>query len=504
MFICFHLILPLLLLCSLTGLFSGCMVGPDFQRPQVEVPRQWSKSGPEPAKKHEALAQWWTRFEDPTLNWLIDKAMSSNLDIKLAMARISQARAARGQGAAEMGPVLNTFASYRRYHGLSDGMLEMQQPSPSTEYVTDNEYSTGFDASWEIDLFGGVRRKIEALDAELDASIEAQRDAMVTLTAEVARSYFDLRFLQKRKTIAEQHLKTQKHSVKLASQRYQNGFVGQIDVANARMQAAETAARIPVLEAAVCQTVHKIKILLGDYYDSFTDRLAPIGDLSIVIPPVPVGVPSDLLRRRPDIRQAEAQIHSATARIGVATADLFPKFTISGSLTYLANSLSSLITPDNLLWAIGPTVGLNLFDNGRTRASIKVQEAVEAQALITYKQKVLTALVEVEDALIALEKEEMHCKALHASVQASRKSVQLAKQLYLAGETDFLQVLVVEQSLFSKEDALAQSQGSKLTYLISLYKALGGDWNHSSLAPAHPAIMNTNTPPNTGSPSGNR
>lgn len=492
MFICFHLILPLLLFCFLAGLFSGCMVGPDFQRPQMEMPQQWSKPAPECTKNYTELSQWWTRFEDQTLNWLIDRAISNNLDIKLAIARISQARAARGKTAAEMGPVLNASASYRRYHGQPGNMPEMQQPLPSTEYVTDNQYSTTFDAGWEIDLFGGVRREIEALDAQLEESIEAQRDALVTLTAEVARSYFDLRFLQRRKAIAELHLKAQEHSVKLAGQRFKNGLVGRIDVTNAEMQAAETAARIPVLEAAAGQTIHKINILLGGYSDSLTDKLAPMADLPIVIPSVPVGVPSDLLRRRPDIRQAEAQIHSATAQIGVVTADLFPKFTISGSLTYLANSLSSLFISDSLLWSIGPTVGLNLFDNGRTRASVKVQEAVEEQALITYKQKVLTALVEVEDALIALEKEDVHCNALYASVQANRKSVQLANQLYLAGETDFLQVLIVEQSLYTKEDALAQSRGRKIADMISLYKALGGGWNHSlPESNSHPVIPRT-------------
>ena len=480
---CFHLILPLLLLCFLTELFSGCMVGPDFQRPEVEMPQEWSKSVPWGTENYEELSQWWTLFEDQTLNWLIDKAVSSNLDIKLAIARVSQARAARGKSAADMGPVLNASASYRRYHGQPDNMPEMQQPLPSTEYVTDNQYNTVFDAGWEIDLFGGLRREIESLDAQLEASIEAQRDVLVTLTAEVARSYFDLRFLQTREAIAELHLKAQEHSARLARQRFQSGLVGRIDVTNAEMQAAETAARIPLLEAAAGQTIHKINILLGGYSDSLTDKLAAMENVPIVIPSVPVGVPSDLLRRRPDIRQAEAQIHSATAQIGVVTADLFPKITISGSLTYLANSLSSLFISDSLLWSIGPTVGLNLFDNGRTRASIKVQEAVEEQALITYKKKVLTALVEVKDALIALEKEEMHCKALYASVQANRKSVQLANQLYLAGETDFLQVLVVEQSLYTKEDALAQSRGKKITNMISLYKALGGGWNHS-----HPAI----------------
>jgi NodT family efflux transporter outer membrane factor (OMF) lipoprotein len=259
--------------------------------------------------------------------------------------------------------------------------------------------------------------------------------------------------------------------------KYDNGLASGLDAANAQMQAAEAAARIPLLEADARKTIHKIGILLGGYPGSLIRKLVPIEDLPMVLPSVPVGVPSELLRRRPDIRQAEAELHAATARVGVATADLYPKFTITGSISYLTDSLSTLFESTSLYWLFGPLIDWSLLNSGRTRANIQVQEALEEQAVVIYKQKVLSAMLEVEDALIALSKQEAHSKALASAVRAGRKSVRLARQLYMAGETDFLHVLVAEQYVYSEEDAFARSRGAMLIHLISLYKALGGGWN---------------------------
>ena len=469
--------------CCSAVMLSGCTVGPDFKRPDMTLPQHWANSAPQGIEPRQEFARWWKIFEDRTLDWLIDKAISDNLDLKLAAARIAQARAASRQSVARYGPEVNASGSYARYQDRLERTGPDRagpQSQRAAETIVDDQYQTGFDAAWELDLFGGIRRSVEAGASELEAATEARRDVLVTLAAEVARSYIELRVLQKRKAIVELHRRAQDHCVRLTRRQHESGFASGLDESNARMQAAETAARLPLLEASERQTIHKIGILLGGCPGALIQRLTPVADLPMVLPAVPVGVPSELLRRRPDIRQAEAQIHAATARVGVAMADLFPKLTISGSIAYLSNSLNTLYEGEKLIWLFGPTTKWRLFDTGRAKAIVHVREALEEQAVITYKQKVLSAMLEVEDALVALEKLEAHRNALANAVQASRKSLQLAKRLYMAGETDFLRVLVSEQSLYQEEDAFVQSMGDALIRLISLYKALGGGWDSSS------------------------
>jgi NodT family efflux transporter outer membrane factor (OMF) lipoprotein len=470
----------LLSICFSAMILSGCMVGPDFKRPELAMPQHWTNTVPGYRKTSPEFTQWWKIFEDQTLDWLIDKAIANSFDLKLAVARIAQARAANRQAIAQFGPKINATGSYQRYQNRS-AMSEPNTSGPphafALETIVDDQYQTGFDAGWEIDLFGGLRRSSEAGKAELEASTEALRDVRVTLVAEVARCYFELRILQKKEAIANLHRQAREHYALLTQQKYENGLVSGLDASNAQMQAAETAARIPLLEADVLKTIHKISILLGGYPGSLIEELGPMADLPRVLPSVSVGVPSELLRRRPDIRQAEAQLHAATAQVGVAIADLYPKFTITGSISYLTNALSSLFASTNQFWSFGPSIDWSFFDSGQTKADIDLQEALQEQAVINYKQKVLSAILEVEDALVSLAKQEAHHNALAIAVQASRKSVQLAKQLYLAGETDFLHVLIAEQYLYSQEDAFTQCRGNRVIHLISLFKALGGGWN---------------------------
>ena len=469
----------LLMSCSVVILF-GCTVGPDFKRPEVAMPKHWANPAPQYRESNPEFTQWWKILKDETLDWLIDKAIIDNLDLKLAVARIAQARAANRHTIAQFGPTMDVSSSYKRYQSRS--LVSKQNTAgppqaPEMETIVDDQYQTGFDAGWEIDLFGGLRRTNEAGEAELEASIEALHDVRVTLVAEITRCYIELRILQKRQAIAGLHHQARKRYAQLMQQQYENGLISELDATNARMQAAETAAQIPLIEASARQTIHKISILLGGYPGDLMHKLAPAADLPRVMPLVPVGVPSELLRRRPDIRQAEAQLHAATARVGAITADLYPKFTITGSISYLANSLSSLFAPKSLYWFLSPSMNWNLFNSGRTKAAIDLNKALEDQAVIQYKQKVLSAMLEVEDALVALAKQKAHYKALAKAVQASQRSVQLANQLYQAGESDFLHVLIAEQYLYNEEDALARSRGNLLIHLITLYKALGGGWN---------------------------
>lgn len=461
------------------SMLIGCMVGPNFQRPHMPVAAKWAgpttpAARPPAGTAEKELARWWTIFRDPTLTSLMNRAIRSNLDLKRAEARIRQARAARGVAASGLGPTVGTSASYSRSRSPA---VDIGRNSNATAGTVTNQYQAGFDASWEIDIFGGVRRGVEAAEADLQASVEARRDALVSLTAEVARDYVDLRTFQQRIVIAQKNLKAQKHSALLTRQRFQGGFVSGLDVANADAQVAATAAGIPLLESSARQTIYSLSVLLGLEPAALVKELSPASAIPVTPPSVPVGVPSDLLRRRPDIRAAEAQIHAATARIGVATADLFPNFTLSASLGLLAGEFGSWFDGNSRFWSFGPLGSLPIFNSGRIRSNIELQKAFQEEDMIVYRQTVLAALQEVENELIASAKEQEHRDALIKAVKANRKAVDLATQLYTMGQTDFLNVLDAQRSLYAEEDALVQSTGSMSTDLVALFKALGGGWS---------------------------
>ena len=456
-------------------MLMGCAVGPNFHRPLESVPAQWSGPIPSPLQhvtpSEKELTRWWTVFNDQILTSLIDRAVQSNLDLKLAEARVRQARALRGIAASGLGPTVDATGTYNRNQSAGSS-----SDRGSTGPIV-NQNRAGFDASWELDIFGGVRRGVEAANANIQAAVENRRDVLVTLTAEVASNYITLRDFQQRIVIASQNLKAQQHSADLTRQRFQFGFASGLDVANADAQVATTAAQIPLLEASARQSIYNLGVLLGRDPAALVQELSPTLAIPVAPPSVPVGVPSDLLRRRPDIRSAEAGIHSATAQIGVATADLFPKFLLFGSGGYQATKISSWVTPAGLFWSFGPSVSWSAFDTGRIRSNIEVQEALAEQSVIVYRQTVLGALQETENALIASAKEQEHRKALADAVTANRKAVDLALKLYTEGQTDFLNVLQAQRSLYATEDALVQSSGTLSTDLVALYKALGGGWD---------------------------
>jgi len=468
---------PGFLLCLIMA--AGCAVGPDFKPPEAQVPAVWAGPAPLPAitPAEKDLTRWWAVFDDNMLASLVEQAVESNLDLKFAEARVRQARAARGIAESFLGPTLDAAASYQRSEASVSPTTDAGGLNERTVRVTTNQYFAGFDAAWELDIFGGVRRSIEAADADLRASVEARRDVLVTLTAEVARNYIDLRAFQQRIAIAQQNLQAQKHSAKLTRQRFEGGFASGLDVANAEAQVATTAAVIPLLEASARQTIYSLSVLLGRAPATLVQELAPALAIPTAPPSAPVGVPSDLLRRRPDIRQAEAGVHAATARIGVAEADLFPRFMISGSIGLRASDLGSWLDWTSRLWNIGPSVTWRVFDMGRVRSDIAQREALQVQSLIVFQKTLLNALQEVEAALIALSKEQEHRKALGDAVAFNRKAVDLSIRLYTEGQTDFLNVLQAQRALFLTQDALAQSTQTISTNLVALYKALGGGWD---------------------------
>ncbi|HOD84328.1 MAG: putative efflux pump outer membrane protein TtgC precursor [Planctomycetes bacterium ADurb.Bin126] len=452
------------------ALLAGCTVGPDFSPPRTDVPKAWAGPGAMPATQPaggaQALGRWWKAFNDPLLASLVERAIESNLDLRIAQARIRQARASRGVAASGLGPSVSASGAYNRGQSGSG--------SPVTSH-----YQAGFDAGWEIDIFGGVRRGVEAADAQVQAAVEDRRNVQVTLAAETARLYVQLRSLQQRLAIARRNLELQQHSAELTRQRFEGGFVSGLDVANAQAQVATTSSQVPLLESSARQTLYAIELLLDRTPGSLAQELAAPADIPYAPPAVPLGVPADLLRRRPDIRSAEAGIHAATANIGVAVADLFPRATINASLGWQADSLSSLLNPASRFWSFGPAVTWNAFQSGRVLSNIEVQKALEEQSILAYRQTVLTAIQEVENALVASVKEQEHRKALTDAVAANRRAVELAGQLYAQGNTDFLNVLSAQQGLLNSEDALAQSTAAISTDLIALYKALGGGWEET-------------------------
>ena len=446
--------------------FAGCMVGPDYKPPQTSAPEKWvGQDGPQGAVSPETiLLQWWTEFNDPNLTSLIERSIKSNLDLKLAEQRIRQARATLGIVESPFWPTADVTASYTRNRAGG--------PNP----VKTSLFQTGLDAVWELDIFGGSRRNIESAQADILASIEDRRDALVTLTSEVALNYVQLRGFQQEIIIAQDNLKAQQHSAEVVRKRYEGGFVSALDVANADAQVASTLSQIPSLETSALQAIYNISVLLGQQPSSLLEELSPYSSIPLTPPEIPTGLPSEMLRRRPDVRAAEARIHSATAQIGVATADLFPKFNLAGSITTQANRPGKLRW-DQRAWSFGPSVDWQIFAAGRVWSNIEVQKALQQQAVLDYKKTVLTALQDVENALIAYSNEQHRYKALIDAVAANRKAVELSIKLYTEGQIEFLNVLVAQSSLYSSEDTLVQSTRNLSTDLIALYKALGGGWD---------------------------
>lgn len=471
----------LMLAFSLTTL-AGCLVGPDYQRPETKVPENWSGqtavTTAEPSKtttQPVALVDWWNSFQDPSLSSLVEMAVRANLDLRQAEARIRQARAAMGVAGAPLLPQAEVSALYQKSQGSSEaaggGAIATLSRGPQ------ELFQVGLDASWELDIFGGTRRNLEAAGADLQAAVEDRRDVLITLVGDVGNNYLNLRGFQQQLAIARKNLAAQRHTAEITRKRYEAGFVSALDTANANAQAATTEAQIPTLESSARAAIFSLGLLLGREPAALEKDLIREGPIPATPPEVPVGLPSDLVRRRPDIRRAEAQLHAATARIGVATADLFPKFTLTGSLGISSNDLTRLSNiSTSKFWSFSPSVTWPIFAGGRIWWNIKVQDALAEQALLTYQKAVLTALKDVETALVAYAKEQQRRRSLIEAVAQNRRAVDLATQRYTAGRTDFLNVLTAQLNLYTSENALAQSTAVVDTNLIALYKALGGGW----------------------------
>jgi len=455
------------------------MVGPDYQKPDTKVASKFAgldKSvapdslASKPNEDPIEISRWWREFNDQKLTDLIAVAQRQNLDVAVAIARIRQARA----------QVM--IATGGLYPSVSVGINAQQSRSPlggvgtgGNGRITES-YQAGFDASWEIDVFGGVRRQIESAKAGLEASFENRDDVLVTLAGEIGTNYINLRGAQYQLTISKSNLEAQETTLALTRERFEAGFVAGLDVANAEAQVASTRSSIPVLEGQVRTYIYALGVLLGEEPAVLLAELTPDQAIPKAPDSIPIGLPSELLQRRPDIRRAEANLHAATAQIGAAIANLYPQFSITGSIGLQGGNAGDLGNLANHYWSYGPGANWLVFDGGQTRGNIELQRGATDEALATYKQTVLIALQDTETALVNFTSQQRRRVSLAEAVEANKKAVDYSMELYSNGKTDFLNVLVAQRQLFVSEDALAQSETNVGTSLVALYKALGGGW----------------------------
>ncbi|HKT53573.1 MAG TPA: efflux transporter outer membrane subunit [Caulobacteraceae bacterium] len=467
------------------AVLASCTVGPNYHPPRVETPPVFSEasdadvSGAPPSDA--VLAAWWTQFNDPELDSLIGRALKGNLDLQSAASRVGQSRQQEVvSGAAGLPHVAANAAAAQVNTNSHTFMLPSQLTGGQSAAISTpsriNLYSVGFDATWEVDLFGGVRRSVEAAKANTEAARWQQRDGEVSLTAEVANDYFTLRADQVRIALLQTQLEEQKDSFALIRARHDAGFVTRLDVNQQQTQVESTAAELPALEAQERAMRHALAVLLGEAPETLDTELAANAPLPSPPASLPIGLPSDLLRRRPDIRTAERQLAAANANVGVAIAALYPKFNLLGVASLASMHLDTLFNGDN-----GSSVGAgyatwSIFEGGRLRANIRASKAAREQALLAYKKAVIGGLQDVEDALARYSTEREHQAALQRALDASQNSLAIAKSQYAAGIVNYINVLSAEAAVLRADDQLTQSNAQLAQDLASLFKALGGGW----------------------------
>ncbi|WP_139800696.1 efflux transporter outer membrane subunit [Geothermobacter hydrogeniphilus] len=478
-------IIPLLLLGLLT-FNAGCtMVGPDFVKPEAPVADSWlDQTGTQLRPEAEQRPEWWQLFNDPVLNDLIKKAYQQNLDLQVTGLRVLEARA-------QLGLVTGQFYPQQQRVGGGATIINGSKNGANTLQADLNytDYTAGFDAAWELDFWGKFRRGIEAADAGYIAAIASYDDVLVALTAEVARSYTLIRELQERIAIANENIAIQKRSLEIARARFEGGLVTELDVQQAVSLLRDTQALVPRLETVLRQTTNALSTLLGMPPSNLDDLLAGPPKIPQVPAEVAVGVPAELLRRRPDVRRAELQAAAQSALIGVARADLYPHFSLVGSIGLRSSnagltkaggiggsSFSDLFNGDSLELFAGPTFSWDIFNYGRIKNQVRIQDARFQQLAVNYQNTVLRAAREVEDEMIAFLKDQEQSRFLADSVAASKRSVDIALIQYREGVVDYQRVLDTQRVLAAAQDRYIETNGSVVLDLVGLYKALGGGW----------------------------
>ncbi len=477
----------LLQACVLLVLLAGCAVGPDYVRPETDTAETWSESidaslSTDPVE----YGPWWNVFEDPALEELVQIASKENLPLQIAAARILEARAALGISRGLR------FPQQQRLAGTA-ARVRLSENAPNVAIADQDfsSYAVGFDATWELDVWGRLGRGVEAADADYGRALAGYDDTLVTVTAETARAYILLRTFETRLKLAQENVVIQNETLRIAEVRFENGAVTELDVTQARALLRDTEALIPSLKAGVRQTKNAISTLIGQPPSQLGELLQQKQSIPSAPAEIAVGVPIDLLRRRPDVRIAEFQAAAQSARIGIAKSDLYPRFSLFGSIGFAtssdggvqSNSASAgdLFSSDSIRYVVGPTFSWPIFNYGRLRNNVRVQDARFQQAALNYQNTVLEAAREVEDAIAAYLRSQTRVGYLTDSVGDARRSVELALVQYRQGSTNYQRVLDTQRFLVRQEDQLAGTKGDVALNLVATYKALGGGWETEQL-----------------------
>jgi NodT family efflux transporter outer membrane factor (OMF) lipoprotein len=496
--------LPIVALLAIVICLTGCEVGPNYHTPNTPMPGGYvaaTQPASGPATRPVDLARWWQSLGDPRLDDLIEQAIVNNPDAQIALLRLQEAREQEAAIGGTAWPYVGVTAAAGRGSG-NNSVKGRDSPiidsGTNTSKFKEITEVAGFDSAWEIDLFGYYRRQIEAARYDCQAAAEARNAVLISLISDVARAYMDARALQLRLAIAEQNIRTEQQTTDLVQVRFQRGLTNELDVALAHRQLATVEAQVAPLAASLESAQHRLAVLEGAYPEDLAD-----GDLSANAPPpktlplppmqIETGLPLDLLRRRPDIRAQERALAAATARIGVDTANLFPRVALTGAVGIEGQGLGRSPQTTGFLWTIGPALYWPVLDFGTLDALIEVQNLRTREQLIQYKKTVLAAVQEVDDAIANFDAEREHLRHLDDALAASERSVDLATQRYNRGLTDFLNVLDAEREMYELEDEDAQAQETVVLQFIAVYKGLGGGWEmYQSIPPVHqpmPAIV---------------
>jgi NodT family efflux transporter outer membrane factor (OMF) lipoprotein len=477
---------------------AACAAGPDFVRPGAQAPGSWNESHAAGLASERASGQmsepttepidehWWAQFHDPVLDSLEARVADVNFDIRVATLRFAQSRAQRLAVAGRELPGVNTAASYQRQRqsqaGASTHLINVIRPPGNRDDIINrlgepfDLYQVGFDASWELDWWGSVRRAVESADARVAASAATRRDVQLTVMAELARNYLEWRGTQRQLEIAVQDVKTSQEMLELIDQRAAGGLITDLDVASQEARLAEGRAQVTQLKQQLRQTINALAFLLGEQPGALENELEATQAVPSVPLRIPVGVPSEVARRRPDIRAAEARLHAATADIGVAVADLYPRITLTGSFATQALTASDLGAWSARQWSVGPSLILPVFDGGRRRATVELRKAEQQEAAVNYQRVVLQAWHEIDNALTAYASEQLRQEALADAVHSSHIAFEVADTRYQHGLTNFLNALDAQRTLLQAQRDYADSTTAIATRLVALYKALGGGW----------------------------
>lgn len=467
---------------AVTATLAACAVGPNYQQPKVDEPVSFETTEAIYSSANPEVDAFWTGFGDEQLDQLVGDALHYNHDLRIALANLRQSRALRTQAKLDLLPTVTGEGGYTH-----------QQYPPaeafgSTSALDERYYNAGFDATWELDLFGRVRRGVEAARAEVGESEATLRDAQVSVTAEVARTYFELRGEQAELAVTRRNVANQQATLDLANSLLSAGRGTELDTSRAQAQMQTTLGAIPPLEAAVARSIHRLSVLTGRPPEALHEVLVTPSDLPGLPQLTAVGDPAGLLRRRPDIRVAERRLAASTARIGVAVGDLFPKVTFDGNFGYAAGTLGGLGASGTKTFLIGPSISWAAFDLGRVEARIQGARAQTDADLARYQQTVLGALEETENALVTHARARDRLEHLQQAAEQSAAAAHIARARYEGGLVGFIDVLDAERTQLAAEDALAQSRTDTATSLIAVYKALGGGWQGAPSPVQNPSV----------------